>query len=124
VTNFEKINARSLDEVKLPREVFDVVVMDLSFISLTKVLLPAWARVARGGWLVALIKPQFEAEKAEVDKGRGIIRDVAVHERVKASVLAFIEGNFGSRGFVGVMDSPIEGGDGNREFLVAVGKEC
>jgi 23S rRNA (cytidine1920-2'-O)/16S rRNA (cytidine1409-2'-O)-methyltransferase len=71
---------------------------------------------------VALIKPQFEADKAEVDKGRGIIRDAAVHERVKASVLTFIEANFVHRDFVGVMDSPIEGGDGNREFLVSVNK--
>lgn len=120
VTNFEKINARSLHEVTLPREVFDVVVMDLSFISLTKALLPAWARVARGGWLVALIKPQFEADKVDVDKGRGIIRDAAVHQRVKAGVLAFIETNFAERGFTEIMDSPIAGGDGNREFLIAV----
>jgi 23S rRNA (cytidine1920-2'-O)/16S rRNA (cytidine1409-2'-O)-methyltransferase len=120
VTNLEKVNARALDSVVLPRDLFEVVVMDLSFISLTKVLLPAWARVAPGGWLVALIKPQFEAEKAEVDKGRGIIRDVAVHERVKAAIAVFIEQNFSGRIFSEVMDSPIEGGDGNREFLIVV----
>ena len=74
VTNFEKFNARDLPTAKLPHAVYGIVVMDLSFISLGLVLPVAWARVAPGGHLVALIKPQFEATRAEADKGRGIIR--------------------------------------------------
>jgi 23S rRNA (cytidine1920-2'-O)/16S rRNA (cytidine1409-2'-O)-methyltransferase len=120
VVNIEKINARALDETALPRPVFDIVVMDLSFISLAKVLVPAWARVAPEGWLVALIKPQFEAEKPEVDKGRGVIRDPEIHARVVAGIETFIRENLLKSQCREVIPSPIEGGDGNREFLVAI----
>ncbi len=118
VANLEKINARALDEVALPRDRFDIVVMDLAFISLTKVLPAAWNRVAAGGRLVALIKPQFEAEKHEVDKGSGIIRDPAIHERIQKTITEFIAGNLAGAKIIGLVDSPIAGGDGNREFLI------
>lgn len=120
VTNLEKVNARGLAELDLPREIFDVVVMDLAFISLTKVLVPVWARVKAGGFLVALIKPQFEAEKAEVDKGSGIIRDPAVHQRVVETIRRFVAEELPGAEEIGVMPSPIEGGDGNKEFLIAM----
>jgi 23S rRNA (cytidine1920-2'-O)/16S rRNA (cytidine1409-2'-O)-methyltransferase len=68
VTNFEKCNARELPMMKLPHETYGIVVMDLSFISLNLVMPVAWKRVSLGGYLVALIKPQFEATKAEADK--------------------------------------------------------
>jgi 23S rRNA (cytidine1920-2'-O)/16S rRNA (cytidine1409-2'-O)-methyltransferase len=119
VTNLEKINARELDTVALPRETFGVVVMDLSFISLTKVLTPAWARVAAGGVLIALIKPQFEAEKAEVDRCAGVIRDEAVRRRCVEKITNFISDDLAGTALLGVVDSPILGGDGNKEFLVA-----
>ena len=93
--------------------------MDLSFISLGLVLPVAWARVAPGGHLVALIKPQFEATKAEADKGRGIIKDPAIHTRVVDGLTAAAQGLPGAQ-VLGVILSPIEGGDGNKEFLIAV----
>src|SRR5882757_2902331 len=82
VTNLEKINARHLQPSDLPRSEFDLVVMDLSFISLTAVLPAVWPCLRAGGTLVALVKPQFEAGKAEADKGRGVIRDRAVQDQV------------------------------------------
>jgi 23S rRNA (cytidine1920-2'-O)/16S rRNA (cytidine1409-2'-O)-methyltransferase len=120
VISLEKINARNLHTISLPRDTFDVVVMDLSFISLTKVLESVWGRVAEGGVLVALIKPQFEAEREEADKGAGIIRDPAVHARVVAGVTTFITEKLAHASVLGVVPSPIEGGDGNREFLVGI----
>jgi len=124
VTNLERINARRLDSVELPRPEFDAVVMDLSFISLTAVLPAAWRRLRLGGVLVALVKPQFEAGKAEADKGRGVIRDPAVRaaalERVREFALARLPG----AALVGVLESPLAGADGNREFLLALRKEA
>lgn len=117
VANFEKLHARALPETVLPHATYDIVVMDLSFISLTKVLEFVWPRVAGEGWLVALVKPQFEATKAEADKGAGVIRDPAVHERVCAEVRAFAERLPGAE-WLGGCDSPLLGGDGNREFLM------
>jgi 23S rRNA (cytidine1920-2'-O)/16S rRNA (cytidine1409-2'-O)-methyltransferase len=123
VANFEKINARALGDVALPRETFDIVVMDVSFISLTKVLVPAWQRVAAHGHLIALVKPQFEAEKSEVDKCAGVIRDEAVRARTVAKVTAFAVANLAAACLLGVVESPISGGDGNREFLMALRRE-
>ena len=78
VTSLEKINARHLQPGDLPRADYDAVVMDLSFISLKAVLPAVWPFLRPGGLLIALVKPQFEAGKAEADKGRGVIRDPAV----------------------------------------------
>ena len=120
VTNFEKINARHLSVGDLPRSEFDAVVMDLSFISL-KVVLPAvWPFVRPGGTLVALVKPQFEAGKAAVDKGRGVIRDPAVQQAVLDDVRTFALGMLRGATLIGTIDSPITGTDGNREFLLAL----
>jgi 23S rRNA (cytidine1920-2'-O)/16S rRNA (cytidine1409-2'-O)-methyltransferase len=122
VTNLEKINARRLSAEELPRSDFDAVVMDLSFISLKAVLPAVWPRLLDGGFLVALVKPQFEAGKAEVDKGRGVIRDTAVQDATLASVRDFALGLPAAR-LIGTMDSPIRGTDGNREFLLCLKKE-
>jgi 23S rRNA (cytidine1920-2'-O)/16S rRNA (cytidine1409-2'-O)-methyltransferase len=120
VTNIEKLNARHLAPGDLPRAEFDAVVMDLSFISL-KVVLPAvWPFVRVGGALVALVKPQFEAGKAEVDKGRGIIRDADVQQAVLDDVRAFALGHLRGAALIGAIDSPITGTDGNREFLLGL----
>ncbi|HEX3729543.1 MAG TPA: TlyA family RNA methyltransferase [Opitutaceae bacterium] len=122
VTNLEQVNARTLAPGDLPRREFDAVVMDLSFISLTAVLPAVWAFLRPGGVLVALVKPQFEAGKAEADKGRGVIRDPAVRaaalERVRAFALAALPG----AALVGAIDSPLEGAQGNREFLLGLRK--
>jgi 23S rRNA (cytidine1920-2'-O)/16S rRNA (cytidine1409-2'-O)-methyltransferase len=120
VTNFEKINARHLTVGDLPREEFDAVVTDLSFISL-KVVLPAiWTFVRPDGVLVALVKPQFEAGKAEVDKGRGIIRDPAVQQAVLDDIRTFSLSHLRGATLLGAIDSPITGTDGNREFLLGL----
>lgn len=120
VTNFEKVNARELKPGLLPREAFDAVVMDVSFISLKTVLPPVWAFVQPGGILIALVKPQFEAGKAEVDKGRGVIRDAAVQAAVLDEIRTFALRELPSAQLIGTMDSPITGADGNREFLLGL----
>ncbi len=122
VTNHEKINARHLNPGDLPRSAFDAVVMDLSFISLKSVLPAVWPFVTPGGMLIALVKPQFEAGKAEVDKGRGIIRDAAVQEAVLAGIQIFALTQLSGATLIGTMDSPITGTDGNREFLLGLRK--
>ncbi|MCD8283304.1 MAG: TlyA family RNA methyltransferase [Opitutae bacterium] len=117
VRNFEKINARDLDDVELPQKVYDLVVGDLSFISLKKILPAAWHRVACGGALIMLIKPQFEATREEASKGRGIIKDPEVHKRVVNEILDFCSRELAGFELCGTCESPIKGGDGNKEFL-------
>jgi 23S rRNA (cytidine1920-2'-O)/16S rRNA (cytidine1409-2'-O)-methyltransferase len=120
VTNLEKVNARNLAASDLPHSKFDAIVMDLSFISLKSVLPAVWALLREGGTLVALVKPQFEAGKAEADKGRGVIRDEKVREATLASVREFAAGQLPGAVVVGSIGSPIEGADGNREFLLCL----
>ncbi len=120
VTNLEKINARHLSPSDLPRSEFDLVVMDLSFISLTSVLPAVWPCLRAGGTLVALVKPQFEAGKTEVDKGRGVIRDTAVQDATLAKVRDFALAQLPGAKLLGSLDSPITGADGNREFLLGL----
>lgn len=94
----------------------DLVVADLSFISIVKVL-PWLLRVcAPGADLVLLVKPQFEAGRAEVDRGGGVIRDPAVHRRVRDEVSAALVEH--GCDVVDWTESPITGAQGNREFLV------
>lgn len=120
VTNLEQVNARHLKPGELPRETFDAIVMDLSFISLKSVLPAVWPFLRSDGILVALVKPQFEAGRAEVDKGRGVIRDPEVQERVLAEISSFSLENLPDAASIGTMDSPITGTDGNREFLLGL----
>jgi 23S rRNA (cytidine1920-2'-O)/16S rRNA (cytidine1409-2'-O)-methyltransferase len=122
VTNLEKVNARTLAPGDLPRAEFDAVVMDLSFISLRSVLPAVWRFLRPGGTLVALVKPQFEAGKVEADRGRGVIRDPAVREAALAAVRDFALARLPGVLLRGTMDSPIEGADGNREFLLCLGR--
>ncbi|WP_221031909.1 TlyA family RNA methyltransferase [Actomonas aquatica] len=122
VTNIEKLNARHVTAADLPRADYDAIVMDLSFISLRQVLPAVWPLLAPGGRLIALVKPQFEAGKAEVDKGRGIIRDPAVHEAVLSGIRDFALAELPGATLIGTIDSPIEGTDGNREFLLGLQK--
>jgi 23S rRNA (cytidine1920-2'-O)/16S rRNA (cytidine1409-2'-O)-methyltransferase len=122
VTNFEKINARHLQPADLPRREFDVIVMDLSFISLKAVLPAVWPCLRSGGTLIALVKPQFEAGKTEVDKGRGVIRNPAVQEATLTGVRDFALATLPGATLLGSLDSPITGADGNREFLLGLTK--
>jgi 23S rRNA (cytidine1920-2'-O)/16S rRNA (cytidine1409-2'-O)-methyltransferase len=120
VVNLEKMNARNLAAADLPRPDFDAVVMDLSFISLKSVLPAVWPLLRAGGALIALVKPQFEAGKAEADRGRGVIRDDAVRQAALEGVRDFALGRLAGSRLVGSMDSPVEGADGNREFLLCL----
>jgi 23S rRNA (cytidine1920-2'-O)/16S rRNA (cytidine1409-2'-O)-methyltransferase len=122
VTNLEKINARHIATADLPRRDYDFIVMDLSFISLRTVLPPVWPLLRVDGTLVALVKPQFEAGKLEVDKGRGVIRDPTVQERALSEVRDFALNQLPNAQLIGTMDSPITGTDGNREFLLCLTK--
>jgi 23S rRNA (cytidine1920-2'-O)/16S rRNA (cytidine1409-2'-O)-methyltransferase len=111
----EKTNARYLTD-EVVTEAVDIVVCDSSFISLAKVLDKALDFARPGGRLVALVKPQFEAERGEIGKG-GVVRDPAVHDRVCRSAADWLR----SRGWAveGVAESPITGPEGNVEFLLA-----
>jgi 23S rRNA (cytidine1920-2'-O)/16S rRNA (cytidine1409-2'-O)-methyltransferase len=114
----EQTNARYLTG-DIVTEPVEMIVCDASFISLAKVLDKALDFARPGGRLIALIKPQFEAGRAEIGKG-GVVRDPAVHERVCAEVAAWLE----KRGWAveGVSPSPITGPEGNVEFLIAARK--
>ena len=120
VTNLEQVNARHLKAAQLPRPDFDLVVMDLSFISLRSVLPAVWPLVRPGGHLIALVKPQFEAGKEEADRGRGVIRDPEVQRQVIEGIREFALTQLGRCELVGEMDSPLLGADGNREFLLGL----
>jgi 23S rRNA (cytidine1920-2'-O)/16S rRNA (cytidine1409-2'-O)-methyltransferase len=111
----ERTNARYLTE-EIVTEPIDLVVCDASFISLAKVLDKAIDFARPDGRLIALIKPQFEAERPEIGKG-GVVRDPAVHARVCEAAADWLRG----RGWrvEGVERSPITGPEGNAEFLIA-----
>jgi len=99
----------------------DIIVVDCSFISLKKILPPAVPLLKAEGRIVALIKPQFEAGRAEVDKGRGVIKDAVVHERVLAELKEFVTSQAGLC-WRGVVESPLLGPAGNKEFLALIEK--
>ena len=99
----------------------DLITIDCSFISLRKILPPAVALLRASGNIVALIKPQFEAGKTEVDKGEGVITDPAIHERVLRELEEFVAREIPLR-WRGVTESPLLGPAGNKEFLVLLEK--
>lgn len=113
----EGLNARDLTAAHVPPP--DFVTADLSFIALAKALPPALALARPGAALVALVKPQFEVGPSRVGRG-GIVRDDAAIAAARAGVRAFLAGA-GWR-VLGETGSPIAGGDGNREFLIAARK--
>jgi 23S rRNA (cytidine1920-2'-O)/16S rRNA (cytidine1409-2'-O)-methyltransferase len=94
---------------------FDIVTIDVSFISLKLILPVVPALLASTGDVVALVKPQFEAGRGEIGKG-GIVRDAAVHARVVEEVVD--AANALGLGRAGTTESPIAGMEGNREFLL------
>ena len=111
----EQTSARVLTSLHIPERV-DVIVCDASFIGLAKVLEVPLGFAGPGARLLALIKPQFEAGRAEVGKG-GVVRDPAVHARVCEEAAAWLTGA-GWR-VDGIVPSPITGPEGNVEFLIA-----
>jgi 23S rRNA (cytidine1920-2'-O)/16S rRNA (cytidine1409-2'-O)-methyltransferase len=112
----EQTSARILTSEHIPEPV-DLIVCDASFISLAKVLDRPLSFAAPGAWLVALIKPQFEAGREDVGKG-GVVRDPAIHERVCRDVSDWLASRSGWE-VVGITTSPITGPEGNVEFLIA-----
>lgn len=113
VVQLEKVDARSLDRSQIA-EPAGLITIDVSFISL-KLIVPVLGKIAApDAELVALIKPQFEAGRQSVRKG--MVRDTAVHRAVCDEVATAIAGH--GWHVLGVIQSPIEGGDGNREFLL------
>jgi len=111
----ERTNLRNTDEVlDYVHEKVDLVTLDLSFISILKVMETVVSVLKNGGQLVTLIKPQFESERHEVGKG-GIVKDEKIHKKVIEQVTSGIK----KMGFelIGVTDSPITGATGNKEFL-------
>lgn len=118
VVVLEGLNARDLGPQHVP-EVPQVVVADVSFISLRKALPPVLALAAPEAWLAALVKPQFEAGPAHVGGG-GIVRDESVRRQVLEDVCGWLEGQ-GWR-VARTLDSPITGADGNREYVAVAQK--
>lgn len=110
----EGVNARALMRADLPHAV-DIVTIDVSFISLRHILPQVPALLTPGADVLALVKPQFEAGREEVGKG-GVVSDPAVHAAVLEKVRQYAE----DAGFrqLAVVESPITGAEGNREFLV------
>ena len=114
VTCLEKTNARYLTP-ELIGEKADVMVMDVSFISVTKLLVPCTALLKKDAWAFILIKPQFEAEKAEISHG-GVVRNPDIHRKTIEKVITFASENT-SLNLVEVITSPITGPKGNIEFM-------
>jgi 23S rRNA (cytidine1920-2'-O)/16S rRNA (cytidine1409-2'-O)-methyltransferase len=123
VVVMEKTNARGLTTSSFPAPFSPVqlIVVDCSFISLRKILPAAVALLQSSGKIVALIKPQFEAGKREADKGAGVIRDPAIHERVLKDLRTFVTAEL-LLTWTGVVESPLLGPAGNKEFLVLIEK--
>lgn len=114
VINMERTNVRYLEAKDLPEQV-DVVTIDVAFISLDKIL-PAVHKILKPtGFVVALIKPQFEAGKENVGK-KGVVREASVHMEVIRNVIAFAKSE--GFGIAGLDFSPIKGPEGNIEYLL------
>jgi 23S rRNA (cytidine1920-2'-O)/16S rRNA (cytidine1409-2'-O)-methyltransferase len=116
VVSMEKTNMRDVTRAEIPEPV-ELIVCDASFIGLRTVLPAALALAAPEAHLVALIKPQFEVGKGRVGKG-GIVREPELHEEVRATISVWLTEQPGWR-VLGVVESPITGAEGNREFLIA-----
>jgi len=123
VVVMERTNARELTPGGFPQpfELVDLVVADCSFISLRKIIPPTIALLKPSGNIVALIKPQFEAGKAEADRGAGVIRDPAIHERVLRELREFVAAE-PALAWKAAIESPLLGPAGNKEFLAWIEK--
>ncbi len=119
VVNLEKTHARLLSPELVPEPV-DALVIDTSFISLTRVLPHGWALLREGGWCVALIKPQFEVGPKWLRKG--VVRDAQARQAAVDAVLAFVRGELAGAEIAGVVESPIHGPKGNVEYLLGLRK--
>jgi 23S rRNA (cytidine1920-2'-O)/16S rRNA (cytidine1409-2'-O)-methyltransferase len=114
ITNLEKTHIRELNTTHVP-ELVDGIVIDVSFISLEKVLPFTTPFLREGGTLIALIKPQFELEKKWLNK-HGVVRSSSVYQGVLDKISR--SANDSNFEITGIIDSPIVGGDGNKEYLL------
>ena len=114
----EKMNARFLSRKHIP-ELADLCVIDVSFISLTLILPNAFELITPSGVVLALIKPQFELERADVRRG-GIVRDPELHQKAQDKIVQFVT-RLGHT-VTGIVPSAITGADGNQEFFVCMRK--
>jgi len=123
VVVMERTNARSLTwQTFAPGFAgADLIVADCSFISLTKILPPAVALLRSCGKILAMVKPQFEAGKAEADRGAGVITDPAIHARVLAQLKAFVSTQI-PMSWRAQVSSPLLGPAGNKEFFILLEK--
>ena len=114
----EKLNARFLSAAHIP-ELVDLCVIDVSFISLTLILPNAFELITPSGVILALIKPQFELERADIGRG-GIVRDPELHQKAQDKIVQFVTrlGHTVS----GIVPSAITGADGNQEFFACMRK--
>ncbi|MDG1139016.1 MAG: TlyA family RNA methyltransferase [Opitutales bacterium] len=119
VQNFEKVNLRHLSKEDIEGAPFPLVVMDLSFISLQKVLPQAWNFVAAEGILISLVKPQFECTREEASESKGVIRSNETHERVKKEILAFSREQLEGSSLIQEKEASPHGSDGNLEYFLA-----
>ncbi|MCQ2005109.1 TlyA family RNA methyltransferase [Rhizobium sp. NRK18] len=117
VTNLEGLNARNLSADDIGGRAVQAVASDVSFISLKLALPPALSLCQPGGFCVLLVKPQFEAGKQAIGKG-GLLKDPTLGPTIAADIEVWLEGEQGFQS-LGVIPSPIAGGDGNQEFLLA-----
>jgi 23S rRNA (cytidine1920-2'-O)/16S rRNA (cytidine1409-2'-O)-methyltransferase len=115
VVNLEGVNARDLKAARVSEPV-SAVTADVSFISLKLALPPALALATEKAWGVFLVKPQFEVGRGHIGKG-GIVRDHAIERAAADDIAAWLSGEMAWT-VDGIIDSPIEGGDGNREYLI------
>jgi 23S rRNA (cytidine1920-2'-O)/16S rRNA (cytidine1409-2'-O)-methyltransferase len=120
VHNLEGVDSRKISDVDIDAPV-DALVCDVSFISLTKALTEPLMLVARGGWAIALVKPQFEAGPDDVGSD-GVVRSEAVQARVLQETSSWLGSQAGWR-VDGVTASPIAGGSGNAEFLIGARRD-
>lgn len=124
VVCYEGMNARELPAQSLlahtAGEGFDLAVMDVSFISQTKILPSLSPLIREKGYLISLVKPQFEVGKSGIGRG-GIVRDESLYPQVKQHIISCCDSL--SLKAIEYMESPIKGGDGNREFLL-IARKC
>lgn len=117
---YERLNARFLSQADVP-ELVQICVIDVSFISLTLILPNAIDLVTANGVILALVKPQFELQRADVGRG-GVVRDPLMHEKATQKIIAFAE-NDPRLSVGGVIASTITGTDGNQEFFICLRKQ-
>ena len=120
VVNIEKTNARYLDHLLIADKV-DIIVCDVSFISMKKVILPNLPLLNNYGVIIALIKPQFESHKREVKNG-GVINDSKVHQRICDELSIWFTATCNMK-VLGIIESPIKGPKGNTEFFICAVKK-